>query len=120
MTGRLLLSSFNNLHFSITSLLCIYISIYIYIDKYMQTIYDYDIHKLAIVFFAYKIVIMKTFCILSFRYILDCSPSIMPFSYMRNENDDDVLYIQEFAGFRLHISLCVCSRNTRCVFFHNF
>jgi hypothetical protein len=113
MTGRLLLSSFNNLHFSITSLLCIYISIYIYIDKYMQTIYDYDINKLAIVFFAYKIVIMKTFCILSFRYILDCSPSIMPFSYMRNENDDDVLYIQEFAGFRYtYLSLCVCSRNT--------
>jgi hypothetical protein len=67
----------------------------------MQPIYDYDIHKLAIVFFACKIVIMKTFCILSFRYILDCSPSTMPFSYMRNENDDDdVLYIQEFVGFR--------------------
>jgi hypothetical protein len=68
----------------------------------MQTIYDYDINKLAIVFFAYKIVIMKTFCILSFRYILDCSRSTMLFSYMRNKNDgdDDVLYIQEFAGFR--------------------
>jgi hypothetical protein len=45
---------------------------------------------------------MKTFCVLSFRYILDCSPSTMLFSNMRNEDDedDDVLYIQEFAGFR--------------------
>jgi hypothetical protein len=84
----------------------------------MQTIYDYDIHKLAIVFFARKIVIMKTFCILSFRYILNCSPSTMPFSYMRNENDhdDDVLYIQEFAGFRLHISLSASVVEIRCFF----
>ena len=44
---------------------------------------------------------MKTFCVLSFRYILDCSPSTMLFSNMRNEDDDDdVLYIQKFTGFR--------------------
>ena len=41
-------------------------------------------------------------CFLSFKYILDCSPVTMLFAYLRNQNDDDddVLYIQEFADFR--------------------
>lgn len=66
---------------------------------------------------------MKTFCVLSFRYILDCSPSTMLFSYMRNENDDDndddVLYIQEFAGFR-YTYPAASVVEIRCVFCRNF
>jgi hypothetical protein len=42
------------------------------------------------------------------------------FSYMRNENDDDdVLYIQEFAVFR-YTYPAASVVEIRCVFCHNF
>ena len=63
---------------------------------------------------------MKTFCVLPFRYILECYPSTMLFSNMRNKNgDDDVLYIQEFAVFR-YTYPAASVVEIRCVFCHNF